>query len=83
MIAVVVAGAAWLSACGAEPTGDAAVGSAVDTVAGSTNPAGSDTTAPVAGATDSWTSPLVGGGTFSFANARAKGPFGFWFWAPG
>lgn len=83
MTVAVVACAAWLSACGAEPTGDAAVESAVDTVMDSTTPTGSDTTATVVDAADSWTSPLVGGGSFSFANARAKGPFGFWFWAPG
>lgn len=78
-----VCAAILLLGCGAEPSSDAAADSTVtstaDTVPDSV--VGSATT--VAASVDDWTSPVVGGGTFSFAEARAKGPFGFWFWAPG
>ena len=72
-----------LAGCGAEPSSDAAVDTPV-TASSEVVPdsvGGSETT--VAATANDWTSPVVGGGTFSFAEARAKGPFGFWFWAPG
>lgn len=67
-----------VAGCGSEPATDAAPN---DTVAQElTSPS---TSAASVDAADDWASPLVGGGTFSFAQARAQGPFGMWFWAPG
>ena len=77
----VVCAAVLLVGCGAEPSSDAAVDTTVVTDTTTAAAAGSATTGVPSA--DDWTSPVVGGGTFSFAEARAKGPFGFWFWAPG
>ena len=59
----------------------------VDTTPATDASVAPDTAAPVDSSApetiEDWSSPLVGGGTFSFAEARAKGPFGLWFWAPG
>lgn len=71
-----------LVGCGA----DSAPDGSGDPTGAPTETMPADTTSPATATEpsgDDWSAPVVQGGTFSFAEARAKGPFGFWFWAPG
>jgi len=81
-LAIAVCALLVLAGCGAESASD----TASDSTGAPTESMPVDTTSPASAtepSADDWTAPVVQGGTFSFAEARAKGPFGFWFWAPG